>query len=550
MRRLRRWIFPITTSLVAVALAAAVVLAIDDATKGIEDERSQRRADLAETIAGGVQNWLAQTRLQASAIASELEPWTGASSQLARAPSNLDSSLSSAPRFDLGGYVVQEDRVVATSSTAAYALALKRDFSWISAALAGRGTVSPIYQDPSTHALRIDAAVPLENSSGEVGGALILGISAVGGSLNEVVSNLASDPDEITTYVVSPSSHALSSDQSIGVARDHPNAGPAVQVLDGLDPALATGFGAFEGEGRVEQTVGFSRTEGWTVLLIQPSEDFFIYGSSLSERLLSDTPTRNGAIGALALLIPLLTLLGIWNSRLRAAQVRADEISRAFLAITGHELRTPLTSLRGYSQMLLSRWDSLKDEQKKDLMGTISRNARTLEHLIERLLLGGQLEAGVANRPMITEVDAVKLLKDATEQFDGLSKLHEVTLEAPEQLMVSADPKALGQVLSHILENAIKYSPSGGRVWVAAEQAGRWTRIVIEDEGVGLPADTSRMFEKFGQAEDVNTRTVEEGGVGLGLFIVRKHLEAMGGTVSAERREPAGARFIVELRSA
>jgi signal transduction histidine kinase len=368
------------------------------------------------------------------------------------------------------------------------------------------------------------------------------------------VAALLSDGEQSETlFLVSPSGYSMAGESDLGVRRDHPNIAQAMGEVSNRSSGTEqgdSGFVTFNGEGGVVQTAAFSDTDGWTLLWIEESERFFIYGSTFADRAMSDTPTRTAIVWAVLAFLPILAIVYIQNRRENQASMKAEEISHAFLAITGHELRTPLTSLRGFSQMLAGRWDTIPDEQKKEMIATISRHARTLEHLIERLLLGGQLEAGIASPLMERTMDARKALLDAVEQFDGLSPVHQVTLEAPEELSISADPKAFGQVMSHLLENALKYSPSGGDVWVKARKNGKWVEISVEDEGVGLPSDTSRMFEKFGQTEAVNTRTVEEGGVGLGLFIVRRHLEAMGGKVRAERRDPKGARFIVVVRSA
>jgi signal transduction histidine kinase len=113
-----------------------------------------------------------------------------------------------------------------------------------------------------------------------------------------------------------------------------------------------------------------------------------------------------------------------------------------------------------------------------------------------------------------------------------------------------ADPRALGDVLEHLLDNAVKYSPSGGTVWIRASGGRGAVEIAIEDEGVGLPASTSRIFGPFEQGESVDKRLHDEGGAGLGLFIVRTLVTRMRGAVRAERRSPRGARFVVQLRTA
>ena len=96
----------------------------------------------------------------------------------------------------------------------------------------------------------------------------------------------------------------------------------------------------------------------------------------------------------------------------------------------------------------------------------------------------------------------------------------------------------------------MKYSPAGGEVGLRIVPRGRWVDLVVEDEGVGLPSDYRSIFEKFVQGESVTKRVHDEGGVGLGLYIVRTLVEDMGGTVRAEPRSSQGARFVVSLRAA
>jgi two-component system cell cycle sensor histidine kinase PleC len=118
---------------------------------------------------------------------------------------------------------------------------------------------------------------------------------------------------------------------------------------------------------------------------------------------------------------------------------------------------------------------------------------------------------------------------------------------APE-IAVVGDRQALGQALDQIVDNAVKYSPAGGDVAMRARLRGRRVELTVEDEGVGLPSDHSRIFEPLTQGEEVDGRVHDEGGVGVGLYIARAMVEAMGGTVRAERRTTdAGTRIVVTI---
>jgi signal transduction histidine kinase len=175
---------------------------------------------------------------------------------------------------------------------------------------------------------------------------------------------------------------------------------------------------------------------------------------------------------------------------------------------------------------------------------------RNLEHLIERMLVAAELESGAA-APGADDVIHGRALLEAAAAFHGrLSPTHELVVEADGPLAVWGDQRSLDLIIDNLVENAIKYSPAGGSVVLSGRQRSGWIDLAVDDEGVGLPADTDRLFERFAQREGVETRVHDEGGVGLGLYIVRSLVSSLGGSVRAERRPDKGARFVVTLRAA
>ncbi|HEX9529502.1 MAG TPA: HAMP domain-containing sensor histidine kinase, partial [Acidimicrobiales bacterium] len=250
---------------------------------------------------------------------------------------------------------------------------------------------------------------------------------------------------------------------------------------------------------------------------------------------------------AWALALILAVLAEVRHDR-QAHQV--ERATSAFLAVAGHELRTPLTSIRGFSQTLAQRWDSLPAGRRQEMVQAIARQSRLLEHLIERLLTAARLEAGTSSTLLLGPVDLTAVLQDVVEAHQPLAPLHEIRVEMAPGLTVHGDGGALGQVLGHLVENAVKYSPGGGLVTVSATRLRRRVEVAVEDDGVGLPSDFPRLFDRFAQAEPVDTRTYDEGGMGLGLFIARTLVEQMGGVIRAEPRQPRGARFVVRLVAA
>lgn len=211
-----------------------------------------------------------------------------------------------------------------------------------------------------------------------------------------------------------------------------------------------------------------------------------------------------------------------------------------FLATVAHELRTPLTVLRGTSETLLHRWDELTDEQRRELVTTVATRTDGLHRLVEQLLLGWQAGAGLplVPRPLdLTEVAAA-----GVEAVAQAAAAHVLTFRAEGPVRVAADPVAVEAVLGQLLENAVKYSPGGGAVDVTVGAEGEVAVLRVADRGTGIAAaDVERVFERFERAGAVGT------GAGLGLWIVRRYVQAMAGTVTAAPRQGGGTVLAVRL---
>jgi signal transduction histidine kinase len=246
---------------------------------------------------------------------------------------------------------------------------------------------------------------------------------------------------------------------------------------------------------------------------------------------------------ALAILV-----VGFFDNRRRRALTRADEDRASFLAVVGHELRTPLTVLKGFVDTLSARWDHLDDDQRQTLVERLGPQVRRLHRGVDRLLIAADIQRGATLRVSADALALESVVNDVVEGFRPLAPLHTFAVDVAPDLAVVGDRKALGQALDQIVDNAVKYSPSGGTVVLRARRTSRRVELAIDDEGVGLPSDFSRIFEPLTQGEEVETRVHDEGGVGVGLYIARALLEAMRGTVSAARRAPEpGTRIVVNL---
>ncbi|MEU5881107.1 PAS domain S-box protein [Spirillospora sp. NPDC047279] len=226
-----------------------------------------------------------------------------------------------------------------------------------------------------------------------------------------------------------------------------------------------------------------------------------------------------------------------------------EEAKDLFLATTSHELRTPITVVQGFASTLVNRWDEMTDADRRSAVATIAERAQSLGRLVEHLLLGSRAGADEL-KVTIESFDLARVLEGVVAGFRSLSSLHRVELHvAPGLPRASGDAMATDIVLGQLLENAVKYSPDGGAVTVRAWADGPDVVVTVEDEGIGIaPGDHERIFERFVQGEAGDRRRF--GGIGLGLYIVRRLTEAQGGEISAHPAPASGTRMRLVLKTA
>ena len=222
----------------------------------------------------------------------------------------------------------------------------------------------------------------------------------------------------------------------------------------------------------------------------------------------------------------------------------AEEAKDLFLATASHELRTPLTAMRGTGETLLHRWDLLDEERRRELVSTIVARTKGMAELVEQLLLGSHAGGGLENPEVVFDLAA-----DVRAVGPGLAALsvrHPLRVEADRPVEVVGDPAALEPVLGQLVENAIRYSPDGGPVEVTVHAEDRYGVLTVADRGVGIPPEAlERVFERFVRAAP-QVRRGRSRGAGLGLWIVRRYVEAQAGRVRAVPRSGGGT--VLEVR--
>jgi PAS domain S-box-containing protein len=230
-----------------------------------------------------------------------------------------------------------------------------------------------------------------------------------------------------------------------------------------------------------------------------------------------------------------------------AALADAVRMKDDFLATISHELRTPLNAVLGWARMLAT--GQVPPHRVEHAVAVIERNAQSQARLVEELLDLSRIESGQL-RLHIEPVDAGSVVLGALEAVRPAAELRGVELVTaidPLARWLSADADRLRQITWNLLSNAVKFTPAGGRVTVALSPAGPLVRLVVTDTGRGIHPDfLSRVFERFSQADDPETRGVR--GLGIGLAIVRELVEAHGGTIeAASAGEGQGATFTIAI---
>ena len=258
------------------------------------------------------------------------------------------------------------------------------------------------------------------------------------------------------------------------------------------------------------------------------------------------------------------------NTKLQQAYDKLKELDRLksnFLGTVSHELRTPLTSIIGYSEMLSEGIAGEMTDEQREFVRTIHEKGEQLLELIKGLLDLSKLESGTMSMRK-KNVDLSPIVDDIVQTLQPNARKKGVELESRLELALPqlwGDPERLRQVLLNLTENAVKFTPAGGRVLISAQgttmeaqpdQEGSGlvllaarrmaVQLWVSDTGIGIPiGERERVFDAFYQVDSSSTR--EQGGTGLGLSIVRRLVEAHDGTIRIEDNVPRGTKFVVML---
>jgi PAS domain S-box-containing protein len=230
-----------------------------------------------------------------------------------------------------------------------------------------------------------------------------------------------------------------------------------------------------------------------------------------------------------------------------SADRMVEQVKSDFVAAVSHELRTPLTSIYGFAETLLRQDIPFGDEERRTFLGYIASESERLTEIVDQLLNVARLDAG----DLQVELGRIDVGSVVSEVVEGVEETvvngHQFEIDLPDEpLAAEADPEKVRQVFSILVENALRYSPQGGKVTVGARRNADRVEVRVVDEGMGIPAaEREWIFRKFYRAESAARDGAA--GTGLGLFIAKELVNAMGGRIWVDSTEGEGSSFAFEL---
>jgi K+-sensing histidine kinase KdpD len=226
--------------------------------------------------------------------------------------------------------------------------------------------------------------------------------------------------------------------------------------------------------------------------------------------------------------------------RVVAAERRAAELREAFNSIVSHELRTPITAIYGGAKILARRDRVMADSTRQELLDDLEEEADRLYRLVEDLLVLSRSERGTVERaddPVLVQRIVERVIRSEGPRWP------QVTFESETAMAPTArgDETYVEQVLRNLLSNAAKYSPAGSAVRVIVDESSEGVRVRVLDEGAGIdPGEAARLFELYYRSPATSGKVA---GAGIGLYVCRALVEAMGGRIWAAPRSHGGAEF-------
>jgi signal transduction histidine kinase len=511
---------------VLIALAVAVVLFVLDAQQAGIDTREDLRLDQVKQLANSMETRIQQAYGQLAGIYGA----PGHFRMVPCDPQDLEKLAPLDPSANSGALLVDRDGVVVNA-------VLLRDPSWIGRkltrgglgrALRGEAAILDVAPGLTTTGKVISLALPLHAADGTLSGVLVYESPASAtSSFNQEVAALKAGQTGIFSYLDERGTVAASSDEtSIGERFGLPR------------EATTPGFHRIGGKVTAAANVPAAR---WRLVFMQSKNEF---EGDVTR------PVRN----AIVLLLLVATIAGTVSvisllRRLRAAreeQRRLAEVSAAqeeFTSIVSHELRTPVAGLLGFLQTTLDHWDEMAVEERRRAVERAEQNALRLQQLTTEVLDATAMETG-GPRIIPTTIDLRDVIGDSVETTRDANPGRTIEVGIPsEPVIVNADAARIRQVVTNLLDNAVKSSPPDAPVHVNLAVDGTSSTVSVRDFGSGIaPEDRERIFDKYMRGRVGATR-----GTGLGLYVAREIVDASGGRIWVDEPEGPGAEIAFSL---
>jgi len=216
-----------------------------------------------------------------------------------------------------------------------------------------------------------------------------------------------------------------------------------------------------------------------------------------------------------------------------------------FIAMVSHELKTPLTSVRSYIQILLARTGGNEESFKINALKRADIQTKKMTAMIQDFLSLAKLEEGKISINK-TWFDLRDLITEVAGDAQYFTSVHHIKTEIKHEGMIEADRDKIGQVLTNLVSNAIKYSPKGGEIIVGFKRQGDEIEVYVSDKGIGIkPADQKNLFKRFYRVKSEEIKTVS--GFGIGLYLVAEILRYHNSEINVESKEGVGSTFYFQL---
>jgi signal transduction histidine kinase len=525
-----RWVAAAAITVLVVLAGIVVGLVLDAQRAGI-DTREELRLDQVRQLANSMDTRVQQAYSGLSATGGAPGAWH----MTPRDPVDAARLRPSNPQTTTGSLLVDRDGVLVNGS-------LLRDPSLIGTAyhrdgidlvLAGEPTILGVAPGLTTTEPVLGVAVPVHAADGTLAGAYIIEAEASATSaFSQEVAQLRAGDTGTFSFIDATGRVAASSDEA-----------SLAQRTELGREALRSGF---HREGHDVTATAEVPSARWRLVFEQSRDEFEgdLTGPVRTALLLFlIVAVVGGGVSVVALL-----------RRLRAAreeQRRLADISAAreeFTSVVSHELRTPVAGLLGFLQTTVDHWDEMGDEERRRAVGRAQQNAERLQHLTTEVLDTTSMESGQAQFHL-EAVDLRDVVDQAVDIARDANAGRQFAVEAPaEPVPVDADPARVRQVLTNLLDNAVKGSMLDAPVEVRVVVDSDTATVTVRDHGTGIPdEDRERVFEKFTRGRVGLTR-----GSGLGLYLAREIVDAHGGRIWVDETDGAGAtvRFTLPIRTA